>query len=95
MQFLAITRRALHEFPAEAFTPELLEAEAQRVRELYISGLLRQIWRRSDIPGACLLLEADSIEAAREAMESLPLAKLNMISLEYLPLVPYPGLGPR
>ncbi|MHB1021544.1 MAG: muconolactone Delta-isomerase family protein [Acidobacteriaceae bacterium] len=96
MQFLVVTSRNLEQFPLEAFTPELLEAEAQRVRELYAAGVLRQIWRRADKPGACLLLEAASEDEAREAVSSLPLAQRDMLELVMLTqLLPYPGLGPR
>ena len=51
MQFLALSRRRTDAFPPEAFTPELIEAEGQRVRELYTAGSLRSIWRRQARPG--------------------------------------------
>ena len=96
MQFLVLTERFTDKFPAEAWKPELLEAEGQRVRELYAAGLLRSAWRRKDKPGATLILEATSEAEVRQAIGSLPLAKLGMIGF---PLVtehePYPGFGPR
>jgi muconolactone delta-isomerase len=55
MQFLSLSRRRIDAFPPEAFTPELNAREGNRVRELYAAGLLRQIWRRGDIPGAAVL----------------------------------------
>ena len=83
-------------FPAESWTPELLEAEAQRVRELYVAGVVRSIWRRKDMPGATMLIEAANEEEARAAVESLPLAKLGMLEFVVLTgLEPYPGFGPR
>jgi muconolactone delta-isomerase len=95
MQFLVLTRRRIDNFPAESWTPELLEAEGQRVRELYSQGIVRNIWRRKDIAGAVLILEAGSVEDARLAAESLPLAKLGMIEITVAPLEPYPAFGPR
>ncbi len=96
MQFLVLTRRRMDVFPAESWTPELLEAEAQRVRELYVAGVLRTAWRRKDMPGAALLLEAPSEDEARAAIESLPLAQLKMLEVATLTqLDPYPGFGPR
>jgi muconolactone delta-isomerase len=95
MQFLVLTRRRIDNFPAESWTPELLEAEGQRVRELYSQGVVRNIWRRKDIAGAVLILEAGSEENARSAAESLPLAKLGMIEITVAPLEPYPAFGPR
>jgi muconolactone delta-isomerase len=96
MQFLIVTSRNLEQFSLEAFTTTLLESEAQRVRELYAAGVIRQIWRRADKPGACILVEAASEDEAQEAMASLPLAQRDMLELQILTqLLPYPGLGPR
>ncbi len=96
MQFLALSRRRTDAFPPEAFTPELIEAEGQRVRELYTQGIIRSIWRRQDTPGAALLIEADSEEKVRAILATLPLAQHGMLELVVLTqLLPYPGFGPR
>jgi muconolactone delta-isomerase len=96
MQFLALSRRRTDTFPPEAFTPELIEAEGQRVRELYTAGTLRSIWRRQDIPGAVLLFEASSEDEVRALLDTLPLAQKGMLELTLLTqLNPYPGFGPR
>lgn len=96
MQFLVLTERFTDRFPAEAWKPELIEAEGQRVRELYAAGILRSAWRRKDKPGAALVLEAGSETEVREAIDSLPLAKLGMIGFPMVTqLEPYPGFGPR
>jgi len=92
MQFLTLSRRRTDAFPPEAFTPELTGGEAQRVRELYAAGILRQVWRRSDLPGAAILWEATSEAEVRAALASLPLAQANMLELvAFIPLEPYPG----
>ena len=96
MQFLVLTRRRVDAFHAEAWTAELLEKEAQRVRELFSAGVIRNAWRRKDMPGAALVLEAATEAEAREAIESLPLAQLKMIEFPLVTqLDPYPGFGPR
>jgi muconolactone delta-isomerase len=96
MQFLSVSRRRLDQFPAEAWTPELMDSEAQRVREMYAAGSLRTIWRRGDLPGAVMLLEAADEAEARALVESLPLAKLGMLEFVVVTaLEPYPGFGPR
>ena len=95
MQFLSISRRRTDAFPAEAFTPELVAQEGQRVRELYVAGILRQIWRRGDTPGATILWEAASEAEVRQACESLPIFKAGMLEISVLvPLEPYAGFGP-
>jgi muconolactone delta-isomerase len=96
MQFLSVSRRRLDVFPAETWTPDLLDAEAQRVREMYAAGSLRAIWRRGDMPGAVMLLEAADLAGAQALVESLPLAKLGMLEFVVVTgLEPYPGFGPR
>jgi hypothetical protein len=96
VQFLVLSRRRTDVFPPEAWTPELVEAEGQRVRELYTAGIIRTIWRRKDIAGAVIVMEAASEEEAREAAASLPLAKRDMLEIVTLTqLEPYPGFAPR
>jgi len=95
MQVLSISRRLVDRFPSEAFTPELIAQEGKRVRELYASGLLRQVWKRGDVPGASILWEAASLAEVQAALETLPLYRAGLLEVEALvPLEPYPGFGP-
>lgn len=95
MQFFTLSRRRTDAFPPEAFTLELSAQEAQRVRELYASGLLRQVWRRGDQPGAAILWEAASEAEVRDALGSLPIFKAGMLEIVALvPLEPYAGFAP-
>jgi len=95
MQFLSLSRRCTDAFPPEAFTPELVAREGQRVRELYASGILRQIWRRGDLPGAAILWEAPSEAEVRATLASLPIFEAGMLEIMLVaPLAPYPGFGP-
>jgi muconolactone delta-isomerase len=96
VQFLVLTRRKIDAFPPEEWTPERIEAEGQRVRELYAAGLIRSIWRRKDMPGATILFEATSEEEVRAALATLPFAQLGMAEFPLVTqLEPYPGFGPR
>ncbi len=95
MQFLTLSRRRTDAFPPEAFTPELVAQEGNRVKELYASGILRHVWRRGDVPGASILWEAASEAEVRAALESLPIFKAGMLEIvAVVPLEPYPGFGP-
>lgn len=94
MQFLAVCRRKTETFTAEQFEA-LLDAEAQRARELYAQGIVRAAWSREDVLGACLLLERDSLDAANAAIQSLPLAERGMLDVQLIPLRGYRGFGPR
>lgn len=96
MQFLVLTRRKTDVFPPEAWTAELLASESQRVREMYVAGTVRNIWRRKDMPGAAILFEAASQAEVQAAVASLPLAKQGMLEIAALTeLEPYSGFGPR
>jgi muconolactone delta-isomerase len=96
MQFMVLTERRLDQFPLEAFTPELGELEAQRVRALYTAGSIRSIWRRKDMPGAVILLEAADEDEVRVLVGSLPLAERGMLRFAVVTgLEPYPGFAPR
>jgi len=94
MQFISLSRRRVDVFPPEAFSPELMASETQRVKHLYAAGILRQIWLRGDIPGATILWEAANEAEARAALDSLPINQAGMLEIVALvPLQPYPGFG--
>ena len=95
MQFLAVTRRKTEQFDDNAFAG-FTEVESERVRTLYAAGFIRQIWRRDDIKGACILTEAATEADVRETLGTLPLAEAGMLEfVNIIPLAPYPGFGPR
>jgi muconolactone delta-isomerase len=95
LQFLTLSRRRTDAFPPEAFTPELIAQETQRVQQMYATGLLRQIWKRGDTPGAAIIWEAASEADVRDAVATLPINKAGMLELTaILPLEPYAGFGP-
>jgi muconolactone delta-isomerase len=95
MQFLTLSRRRTDAFPIEAFTPELIAQEGQRVKEMYATGVLRQIWKRGDMPGAAIIWEAGSEAEVRDAVATLPIFKAGMLEMTaILPLEPYSGFGP-
>lgn len=93
MQFISISRRRTEQFPAEAFAA-LLDAESARIRELYASGVVRQVWGRTDIPGAVMLLEGSEEAEVRAALDSLPLAERGMLEVQIVPLRPYRAFCP-
>ena len=94
MQFLAIARRKTDDFTDAQFAPHL-EAEAEAVRRLHASGRIRQVWGRTDVPGACLMVEADSLAEAKVLLDELPLVHAKMLDVQIIPLSSYRGFGPR
>lgn len=93
MQFISISRRLTERFSDEQFA-EHIDAERERVRELYRDGIVRSIWSRKDAAGAVMLLECADDTAARAAVDSLPLARRGMLEVQILPLAPYPAFFP-
>ncbi|HZZ00447.1 MAG TPA: muconolactone Delta-isomerase family protein [Candidatus Baltobacteraceae bacterium] len=94
MQFLSISRRLTERFGDEEFARHV-DAERERVREMYRDGIVRAIWSRKDVAGAVMLLECADEAAAREAVGSLPLAQRDMLEVQILPLGPYPAFLPQ
>lgn len=94
MQFIVLSRRRIDHFPEAEFAARI-DAEFERARALYADGFIRQIWARADIPGACILVEADSIEQARERLMTLPLYAAEMVEFSLVPLKPYAGFVSR
>ena len=93
MQYLAISRRRTEQFTDADFQTRIA-AEVAQARVLYAEGFLRHIWNRGDVPGACLLIEADSAEQVRERLDTLPLVRAGMLETVVVPLKPYAGFCP-
>ncbi len=93
MQFLSLSRRRGDRF-SEAEFAALVDAEIAQARALYADGFIRQIWHRGDVGGACILLEADSLEQARARLHTLPMVRTGMLEVSIVPLVPYAGFCP-
>lgn len=70
-----------------------LREESARAWELYQDGIIRELYFRADFPAAILVMEAESIEEARKAVETLPLVRERFVEFELIPLVPYPGFA--
>jgi len=77
---------------AEEIRPHL-KAEAARVWELYLAGVIRETYFRPDQHTAVLMLECADEEQARQVLDTLPLVEAHLIDFEIIPLIPYPGLA--
>ena len=71
----------------------LFEREARRAWELTQSGIFREMYFMRDRPLAVIILEADSVEAAKKALDSLPLVQEKIIDFDIIALAPYPGFA--
>ena len=71
----------------------LFEREARRAWELTQSGIFREMYFMRDRPLAVIILEADSVEAAKKALDSLPLVQEKIIDFDVMALAAYPGFA--
>lgn len=94
MQFLVLNERNFDDYSDADFTPEVVAPEGQRVKELYGQSFIRQIWHRGDVPGGCILVEADSEADARDLLGTLPLVAKGMVRVaSIVPLKPFSGFA--
>jgi hypothetical protein len=67
-----------------AVIPEEIRATVQ----LYLDGKIRQWYSRGDGKGVVFLVEAQTEDEARAIMETLPLAKAQLMDYQYIPVGP-------
>ena len=90
MQFLAIARPNKDTSPTEVLP--YVKPEAETVWDYYAADMVRSIHYIADMSGVVLMLEADSLEAAKSLIAELPMAQQGLLNFEILPLKPYTGL---
>ena len=69
----------------------VMPAEIRETVQLYLNGKIREWYSRGDGRGAVFLLDTKDVAEAHAIMESLPLAKENVMDHEYIavgPLLP-------
>jgi hypothetical protein len=87
--------------PKQGVTPQQVMAvipdEIQATVRLYLDGKIREWYSRGDGKGVIFLLDVKTEEEARALMETLPLAKQQLMDHEYIPvgpLMPLKALNP-
>ncbi len=91
MKILAILR-PLDGTDARSAVMKHAREEMGALWELYRAGVVREMYSPGG-PGAILVLEADSREAAANQLAELPLLAANIMSLELVELHPFSALG--
>ena len=71
----------------------VIPAEIRATVKLYLDGKIRQWYSRGDGRGVVFLVAVQTEDEARAIMETLPLAKEQLIDTEYLPVGPLMPLG--
>jgi len=66
----------------------IMPSEIRATVKLYFDGKIRQWYSRGDGRGVIFLVDAKTVDEARSLMETLPLAKENLMDHEYIPVGP-------
>ncbi|HEX5410287.1 MAG TPA: hypothetical protein VFZ27_00335 [Terriglobia bacterium] len=66
----------------------VVPAEIRATVKLYLDGKIRQWYSRGNGKGIVFLVEANTGDEARAIMETLPLAKEQLMDYEYVPVGP-------
>ncbi len=66
----------------------LIPDEIQATVKLYLDGKIREWYSRGNGKGVVFLVEAKTEDEARSLMETLPLAKAQLMDSEYIPVGP-------
>ena len=66
----------------------IMPEEIRATVKLYLDGKIRQWYSRGDGRGVVLFLDVKTVDEAHAVMETLPLAKENLIDHEYIPVGP-------
>jgi hypothetical protein len=78
--------------PKQGVTPQqimaVIPAEIRATVKLYLDGKIRQWYSRGDGKGAIFLVDAKTEDEARAIMETLPLAKDQLMDHQYIPVGP-------
>jgi hypothetical protein len=66
----------------------IMPSEVRETVKLYLDGKIRQWYSRGDGKGVIFLIDAKTQDEARAIMETLPLAKEQLMDYEYIPVGP-------
>jgi hypothetical protein len=67
---------------------EVMPSEVQATVKLYLDGKIREWYSRGNGKGVVFMVDAKTEEEAKAIMDTLPLAKENLMDHEYIPLGP-------
>lgn len=76
---------------------DVIPDEIQATVKLYLDGKIREWYSRGNGKGVIFLLDVKTEDEARSVMETLPLAKAQLMDSEYIPvgpLMPLKALNP-
>jgi hypothetical protein len=67
---------------------QALPAETRDTLQLYLEGKITHWFGRADGKGVVFILDCNTVAEAKALTDTLPFAKLNLATFDYLPLTP-------
>lgn len=67
---------------------KILPTEVRATVKLYLAGKIQQWWARTDGTGVVFIMNCNTVDEAKQLMNTLPLAKANLADFEYTSLGP-------
>lgn len=72
---------------------QIMPSEVPATLKLYLDGKIEQFWFRQDKPGVIFLMNVDTVEQAKTAIEALPLTSGGYANYEFMQVGPLAPLG--
>jgi hypothetical protein len=72
---------------------QIMPNEVPATLKLYLDGKIEQFWYRQDAPGVIFLMNVESVEQAKAAVEALPLAAGGFADYQLMQVGPLAPLG--
>ena len=72
---------------------QIMPKEVPHTLQLYLDGKIEQFWFRQDRPGVVFLMDVESVDEAKAAVDELPLTEGGFMSFELTPVGPLAPLG--
>lgn len=72
---------------------QIMPGEVPATLKLYLDGKIEQFWFRQDKPGVIFLMNVESIDEAKAAVEALPLTAGGYAQYELMHVGPLAPLG--
>jgi hypothetical protein len=67
---------------------QIMPKEVPDTLQLYLDGKIEQFWFSQDLPGVIFLMNVDSVENAKAALDALPLTEQGFMSFKLLSVGP-------
>ena len=72
---------------------QIMPGEVPATLKLYLDGKIEQFWFRQDKPGVIFLMNVETMEEAKAAVEALPLTREGYAQYEFMHVGPLMPLG--